>query len=206
MPSPRWPSAPSPSTCPPPPRPASCPTTPRCRPRCWTGRGHRLSLLARQPAGRGRDRAYWRDLLALAEKHDFRIFADECYSEIWRDEPTARHPEAARVGADPERVSGLPLAVEALEPARPALGLRRRRPQSIAADPAAARLRRRAAALPLQRRGRRLGGRGACRREPRALPRSTRIADEIFGNLPGYRRRRPGSSSGCRSRMARPRR
>ncbi|MCJ8140614.1 aminotransferase class I/II-fold pyridoxal phosphate-dependent enzyme [Falsirhodobacter halotolerans] len=48
---------------------------------------------------------YLRDLLALAEKHDFRVFADECYSEIWRDAPPPGALEiAARTGADPERV------------------------------------------------------------------------------------------------------
>lgn len=48
---------------------------------------------------------YLRDLLALAEKHDFRVFADECYSEIWRDSPPPGALEiAAEVGADPERV------------------------------------------------------------------------------------------------------
>ncbi len=48
---------------------------------------------------------YWRTLIALAEKHDFRIFADECYSEIYRDAPPVGALEvAARMGADPERV------------------------------------------------------------------------------------------------------
>ena len=57
------------------------------------------------PQGAVADRAYWRTLLALAEKHDFRIFADECYSEIWRDAPPPGILEvAAEVGADPERV------------------------------------------------------------------------------------------------------
>ncbi|WP_313353241.1 aminotransferase class I/II-fold pyridoxal phosphate-dependent enzyme [Paracoccus sp. (in: a-proteobacteria)] len=30
---------------------------------------------------------YLEELIALAEKHDFLIFSDECYSEIWRDTP-----------------------------------------------------------------------------------------------------------------------
>lgn len=48
---------------------------------------------------------YWRDLLALAEKHDFLIFADECYSEVYRDTPPMGALEAAaKFGADPERV------------------------------------------------------------------------------------------------------
>ncbi len=48
---------------------------------------------------------YWREALAMAEKYDFRIFSDECYSEVWRDEkPVSGLQMAAEVGADPERV------------------------------------------------------------------------------------------------------
>ncbi|NIZ10562.1 aminotransferase class I/II-fold pyridoxal phosphate-dependent enzyme [Pseudooceanicola sp. HF7] len=48
---------------------------------------------------------YWRDLLALAEKHDFKIFADECYSELYRDAPPVGALDMAQAaGADPERV------------------------------------------------------------------------------------------------------
>lgn len=39
------------------------------------------------PQGAVASREYWADLLDLAEKHDFRIFADECYSEIYRGAP-----------------------------------------------------------------------------------------------------------------------
>jgi aspartate/methionine/tyrosine aminotransferase len=57
------------------------------------------------PQGTVASRDYWRDLLALAEKYDFQIFADECYSEIYRDSaPTGILTVAAEVGADPERV------------------------------------------------------------------------------------------------------
>jgi aspartate/methionine/tyrosine aminotransferase len=57
------------------------------------------------PQGAVADRAYWTELLRLAEKHDFRIFADECYSEIYRTKPPPGVLEvAAEVGADPERV------------------------------------------------------------------------------------------------------
>ena len=49
---------------------------------------------------------YLADLLALAEKHDFRIFADECYSEIWRQAPPPGLLAVAEgQGADPERVA-----------------------------------------------------------------------------------------------------
>jgi aspartate/methionine/tyrosine aminotransferase len=57
------------------------------------------------PQGAVADAAYWRDLIALAEKHDFRIFADECYSEIYRTSPPPGALEVAgQMGADPERV------------------------------------------------------------------------------------------------------
>lgn len=57
------------------------------------------------PQGAVASRAYWADLLHLAEKHDFRIFADECYSEIWRSAPPPGILQvAAEIGADPERV------------------------------------------------------------------------------------------------------
>jgi len=47
----------------------------------------------------------WRDLIGLAERFDFQIFADECYSEIYRDTPpTGALEVAAKMGADPERV------------------------------------------------------------------------------------------------------
>ena len=46
---------------------------------------------------------YWRDLIALAEEYDFQIFADECYSEIYRDTPPTGVLECAG-DADPERV------------------------------------------------------------------------------------------------------
>lgn len=57
------------------------------------------------PQGSIASRDYWKTLLALAEKHDFVIFADECYSEIWRTAPPPGILEVAQeVGADPERV------------------------------------------------------------------------------------------------------
>jgi N-succinyldiaminopimelate aminotransferase len=57
------------------------------------------------PQGAVASAAYWRDLIALAEKHDFIILADECYSEIWRDAPPPGALQVAHeMGADPERV------------------------------------------------------------------------------------------------------
>ncbi|QDY68354.1 aminotransferase class I/II-fold pyridoxal phosphate-dependent enzyme [Qingshengfaniella alkalisoli] len=57
------------------------------------------------PQGAVADRDYWTSLLALAEKYDFQVLADECYSEIYRDTPPPGAMEiAAEIGTDPERV------------------------------------------------------------------------------------------------------
>ena len=57
------------------------------------------------PQGSVASREYWAQLLALAEKHDFVILADECYSEIWRSAPPPGILQvAAETCADPERV------------------------------------------------------------------------------------------------------
>ncbi|MTH80051.1 aminotransferase class I/II-fold pyridoxal phosphate-dependent enzyme [Paracoccus aestuariivivens] len=41
------------------------------------------------PQGAVASEDYLEKLVALAERHDFLIFSDECYSEIWRDAPPA---------------------------------------------------------------------------------------------------------------------
>ncbi|MEP2642456.1 aminotransferase class I/II-fold pyridoxal phosphate-dependent enzyme [Roseobacter sp.] len=57
------------------------------------------------PQGAVATRDYWRDLIALAEKYDFKIFADECYSEIYRDTPPVGALQVAQeMGADLNRV------------------------------------------------------------------------------------------------------
>ncbi|MCL4185968.1 MAG: aminotransferase class I/II-fold pyridoxal phosphate-dependent enzyme [Rhodobacteraceae bacterium] len=57
------------------------------------------------PQGAVADAGYLAGLIGLAERHDFALFADECYSEVWRDAPPAGALQvAAQVGADPERV------------------------------------------------------------------------------------------------------
>ncbi|MEM7317392.1 MAG: aminotransferase class I/II-fold pyridoxal phosphate-dependent enzyme [Pseudomonadota bacterium] len=57
------------------------------------------------PQGAVASADYWADLIRLAEHYDFRIFADECYSEIYRDTaPTGALSIAKQLGADPERV------------------------------------------------------------------------------------------------------
>ncbi len=57
------------------------------------------------PQGAVAPAEYLADLLARAEKHDFCVFADECYSEIWRDTPPPGILQVAHAtGANPERV------------------------------------------------------------------------------------------------------
>ncbi len=57
------------------------------------------------PQGAVADEPYWRKIIALAEKHDFKIFADECYSEIYREVPPPSGLQiATQMGADPDRV------------------------------------------------------------------------------------------------------
>ena len=61
---------------------------------------------------------WWADLLALAERHDFVVVADECYSEVWRDAPPPGILQTPDV--DPERV----LAVHSLSKRSNLPGLR----------------------------------------------------------------------------------
>ena len=57
------------------------------------------------PQGTVADRNYWKDVIQLAEKHDFCILADECYSEIYRTTPPVGALQVAHeMGADPDRV------------------------------------------------------------------------------------------------------
>jgi N-succinyldiaminopimelate aminotransferase len=57
------------------------------------------------PQGVCADQTYWERLLRLADRHDFIVFADECYCEIYRDKPPAGALEvAAAIGLSPERL------------------------------------------------------------------------------------------------------
>ncbi|WP_299735621.1 aminotransferase class I/II-fold pyridoxal phosphate-dependent enzyme [uncultured Roseobacter sp.] len=57
------------------------------------------------PQGSVASRDYWHALITLAEKYDFKIFADECYSEIYRDTPPVGALQVAQeMGADLNRV------------------------------------------------------------------------------------------------------
>lgn len=58
------------------------------------------------PQGSVAPRDYLRRLVELAERHDFTLLSDECYSDIWRDAPPPGALQAAAdAGADPERVA-----------------------------------------------------------------------------------------------------
>ncbi|MEM8978332.1 MAG: aminotransferase class I/II-fold pyridoxal phosphate-dependent enzyme [Pseudomonadota bacterium] len=57
------------------------------------------------PQGAVASKDYWKALLNLAETYDFKVLADECYSEIYRDAPPPGILEVAHeMGVDPERV------------------------------------------------------------------------------------------------------
>jgi len=57
------------------------------------------------PQGAVADAAYWTKLITLAEKYDFKIFSDECYSEIYRNQvPMGALEAAQKLGCDPDRV------------------------------------------------------------------------------------------------------
>ncbi len=57
------------------------------------------------PQGAVASRDYLAGLIRLAEKHDFVLLSDECYSEIWRDHaPVGALQVADEIGADPERL------------------------------------------------------------------------------------------------------
>ena len=141
------------------------------------------------PQGAVADRAYWTRLLALAEKHDFLVLADECYSEVYRDTPPVGVLEVAReVGADPERV----LAFHSLSKRSNLAGLRS---GFVAGGPGAIarirQLRNYAGAplpLPLQRVAEHAWADESHVAASRALYQDKyRIADEVLGHVPGYR-------------------
>jgi len=140
------------------------------------------------PQGAVADEAYWRDLIALAEAHDFKIFADECYSEIYRDTPpTGALQVADKMGADPERV----LIFHSLSKRSNLPGLRS---GFVAGGPESIRrirqLRNYSGAplpLPLQRAAEKVWADEAHVEENRRLYAAKfDVADEVLGDVPGY--------------------
>ncbi|MEL7100618.1 MAG: aminotransferase class I/II-fold pyridoxal phosphate-dependent enzyme [Pseudomonadota bacterium] len=140
------------------------------------------------PQGAVASRDYWAKLFDLAERFDFRIFADECYSEIYRDTPPPGALQVAHeMGADPERV----VAFHSLSKRSNLPGLRS---GFIAGGPACIRealqLRTYAGAplpLPLQMAAARVWSDETHVEENRALYRAKyELADRVLGNVPGY--------------------
>ncbi|MGY3438801.1 MULTISPECIES: aminotransferase class I/II-fold pyridoxal phosphate-dependent enzyme [unclassified Marinovum] len=131
---------------------------------------------------------YWRELIALAERYDFRIIADECYSEIYRDAPPTGALEiAAEMGADPERV----VLINSLSKRSNLPGLRSGfiagGPKSIARVKQLRAYSGTPLPLPLQMVSARVWADEAHVVENRALYQEKyTAADEIFADVPGY--------------------
>ena len=134
-------------------------------------------------------RAYWAELIGLAERYDFRIFADECYAEIYRDTPPVGILEVAQeMGADPERIvafhslskrSNLPGLRSGFVASGPKNIAQMKQLRNYAGSPLP---------MPLQHAAARLWADEAHVIENRRLyGEKYEIADEILGNLPGYR-------------------
>ncbi|MDM7932448.1 aminotransferase class I/II-fold pyridoxal phosphate-dependent enzyme [Tabrizicola sp.] len=140
------------------------------------------------PQGAVASADYLADLLALAEKHDFRVLADECYSEIWRAAPPPGLLQIAQQqGADPERAlvfhslskrSNLPGLRSGFVAAGPECMLRLRQLRAFAGAPLP---------LPLQKVAE------ACWQDEAHVTASRKLyqakfagADQIFAGLQGY--------------------
>ena len=140
------------------------------------------------PQGAVASHDYWRDLIALGEKHDFQIFADECYSEIYRgDAPAGALQVAHQMGADPERVvifhslskrSNLPGLRSGFAAGGPETIARLKQLRNYAGAPLP---------MPLQRVAEKVWTDEAHVIENRALyAEKYALADDILGHLPGY--------------------
>lgn len=146
------------------------------------------------PQGAVADEDYWRDLLALAEKHDFIIFSDECYGEIYADTPPLGGlAMAQKFGADENRV----VSFHSLSKRSNLPGLRSGFAASGAKNIAALKhLRSYGAAalpMPLQRVAIAAWNDEFHVKQNRALYQDKyKVANKIFANLPEYRKIRAG--------------
>ncbi|SFH00125.1 Aspartate/methionine/tyrosine aminotransferase [Sulfitobacter dubius] len=140
------------------------------------------------PQGVVASRDYWADLIALAEKYDFLIFADECYSEIYRDTPPTGALEVVKeLGTDRNRVvifhslskrSNLPGLRAGFAASGPETMREIKQLRNYAGAPLP---------LPLQQAAAAVWADEAHVEENRALYQEKyAIADRIFGNVPGY--------------------
>ncbi|MDF3415347.1 aminotransferase class I/II-fold pyridoxal phosphate-dependent enzyme [Sulfitobacter sp. M57] len=140
------------------------------------------------PQGAVADRAYWTQLIALAEKYDFKIFADECYSEIYRDTPPVGAMQVAdELGTDRNRIvmfhslskrSNLPGLRSGFAASGPDTMREIKQLRNYAGAPLP---------LPLQQAAAAVWNDEAHVIESRALYQEKfDIADRIFGNVAGY--------------------
>ena len=140
------------------------------------------------PQGVVASRDYWADLIALAEKYDFLIFADECYSEIYRATPPTGALEVVKeLGTDRNRVvifhslskrSNLPGLRAGFAASGPETMREIKQLRNYAGAPLP---------LPLQQAAAAVWADEAHVEENRALYQEKyAIADRIFGNVPGY--------------------
>jgi len=140
------------------------------------------------PQGAVAAREDWAHLIGLAELYDFKIFADECYCEIYRDTPPPGALEvASEMGADPERVvafhslskrSNLPGLRSGFVAGGPETIARMKQLRAYAGSPLP---------MPLQHAAERLWDDEAHVTENRRLYQEKyALADEILGAVPGY--------------------
>lgn len=140
------------------------------------------------PQGVVASRDYWAELIALAEKYDFLIFADECYSEIYRDTPPTGALEVVQeLGTDRNRVvifhslskrSNLPGLRSGFAASGPETMREIKQLRNYAGAPLP---------LPLQQAAAAVWADEAHVEKNRALYQEKyAIADRIFGNVPGY--------------------
>ena len=126
--------------------------------------------------------------MALAEKHDFKIFADECYSEIYRNTlPVGALTVAHETGTDPERVvlfnslskrSNLPGLRSGLVASGPETIKRMKTLRNYAGSPLP---------MPLQRVAEQVWAEETHVAENRALYQEKyALADDILNGVPGY--------------------
>ena len=134
------------------------------------------------------DHAPLDEIMALAEKYDFLIFADECYSEIYRDTPPTGALEVVKeLGTDRNRVvifhslskrSNLPGLRSGFAASGPETMREIKQLRNYAGAPLP---------LPLQQAAAAVWADEAHVEENRALYQEKyAIADRIFGNVPGY--------------------
>lgn len=140
------------------------------------------------PQGAVATREDWAHLIGLAELYDFKVFADECYAEIYRDTPPPGALEVAReMGADPERVvifhslskrSNLPGLRSGFAAGGPESIARLKQLRAYAGSPLP---------MPLQHAAERVWDDEDHVTENRRLYREKyALADDILGGIPGY--------------------